>query len=385
MRVLVITNLFPNAQHPRVASFNRQQFAALGKQVHVEVLATQPWYPGQRILGRYATHSTAHDLPGHEVIDGLQVYHPRTLHLPKIGTAIAAPLFAASLLPAAARYRGKVDVILGSWAHPDGCAAVALARFLGVPSVVKLHGSDVNVGATLPGPRRMMRAILPRADAIVAVSSALADTMVELGCQRQRIHLIMNGVDGRQFYPRDRQEARRELGLPAEGRIALCVGNLVESKGVFDLCQAFTALAAERSDLHLYMVGSGKAQERLAREAPDCMHLVGSQPFEAIAQWMAACDLLVLPSWNEGTPNVLLEALACGRRTIATRVGGVPDVITDPALGRMVTPRRPVELAEAIRTEIDVTYEGDAIAAQGARGDWDASASQLRDVLASVL
>lgn len=385
MRVLVITNLFPSAEHPRVASFNRQQFAALGKLAHVEVLATQPWYPGQKVLGRFATHQTARSLPRHELIDDLSVYHPRTLHLPKIGTAIAAPLFAASLVPTIARYRNKVDVVLGSWAHPDGCAAIVLAKLLGVPALVKLHGSDINIGAKLPGPRRMMKALLPRAAALIAVSSALADAVVDLGVERSRVHLIMNGVDSEHFHPRDRREARRELGLPEEGRIVLCVGNLVESKGVFDLQEAFATITNQRSNLHLYMVGGGKAQDALSKQLPARMHLVGSQAFERIPLWMAACDLLVLPSWNEGTPNVLLEALACGRRVVATRVGGVPDVICDPALGSIVQPRQPPALAAAIAREIDHDYVPETVATLGARGDWNDSAAHLYQLLSTLV
>lgn len=385
MRVLVITNLFPNAQHPRVASFNRQQFAALGKACEVEVLATLPWYPGQGLLSRFTTHRVALDVPPTEQIDGLTVHHPKTLHLPKVGTPVAAPLFAASLLPLVTRYRSKVDVVLGSWAHPDGCAAIMLAKLLAVPSVVKVHGTDINHVSKLSGPRRMMRALLPRAGAIVAVSTALADEVEALGVERSRIHLVMNGVAADKFYVRDRAEARKELGLPLQGRIALYVGNLIETKGVLDLRDAFAAIREEDSELHLYYVGEGKARQALAQTADERMTLVGSQPFDKIPLWMAACDLLVLPSWNEGTPNVVLEALACGRRILATRVGGVPDLIGDARLGGMVPVRDPGALATALLNESQQRYAPDQIAALGARGDWDKSASDLQAVLASVL
>ena len=384
MRVLVITNLFPNAQHPRVASFNRQQFAALGKECEVEVLATLPWYPGQRLLSPFATHKVALDVPRTEHIDGLKVHHPKTLHLPKVGKPIAAALFAASLLPLLPRYRSKIDVVLGSWAHPDGCAAIALAKLLSVPSVVKVHGTDINQVAKLPGPRRVMRAMLPKAGAIVAVSTALADEVESLGVARNRIHLVMNGVAADKFHVRDREEARKQLGLPVHGRIALYVGNLIESKGVFDLRDAFAAIRAQAPDLHLYCVGEGNARQALSDEAPEQMTLVGSQPFDKIPLWMAACDLLVLPSWNEGTPNVVLEALACGRRVLATRVGGVPDLLCHAQLGSMVPVRDTEALAAALLRESQQGYDPGQIAALGARGDWNQSASDLRAVLESV-
>jgi glycosyltransferase involved in cell wall biosynthesis len=385
VRVLVITNLFPNALDPRVANFNRQQFAALGKECEVEVLAPLPWYPGQRLLSRFATHQVALDVPASEEIDGLRVFHPKRLHLPKIGTGIAAPLFAASLLPLVPGYRGKVDVVLGSWAHPDGCAAVALAKLLGVPAVVKVHGTDINHGVKLPGPRRMMRAMLPEAGAIVAVSTALADEVEKLGVARERIHIVMNGVDSETFHVRDRAKARKELGLPDSGRIALYVGNLIEAKGVLDLRDAFAAINSQDPELQLYCVGDGNARSRLTQNLPKRMTLVGSQPFEKVPLWMAAADLLVLPSWDEGTPNVVLEALACGRRVLATRVGGIPDLLGDPALGTMVPARDTEALASGLLLEARKDYDPAQVAALGARGDWDKSAADLRAVLTSVL
>jgi glycosyltransferase involved in cell wall biosynthesis len=385
LRVLVITNLFPNSQAPRVASFNRQQFAALGEQCEVEVLATLPWYPGQRLLGRFASHSVALNVPTSEEIDGLQVHHPKTLHIPLVGKAIAAPLFAASLLPLVPRYRSKVDVVLGSWAHPDGCAAVVMAGLLGVPAVVKVHGTDINHVATLPGPRRMMRRLLPRAGGIVAVSSALARGVEALGVDPGRVHLVMNGVDTSKFHPSDRGEARAALGLPQDGTIALYIGNLLETKGVHDLSAAFASIRTQAPDLHLYVVGEGKARPALEGEVTAQMTLVGSQPFEKIPLWLAACDFLVLPSWNEGTPNVVLEALACGRRVVATNVGGIPDLLVNDALGTMVAVQDRKALAQALLDASLVDYDPAEVAEQGARGDWKQSASDLKAVLARVL
>ncbi len=385
MRVLIITNLFPNAKQPHAASFNRQQFAALGKTCDVKVLATLPWYPGQKLLGRFATRKVAQGLPAKECIDGLEVFHPKTLHLPKVGRSISAPLFAVSLLPLVRQYRSRIDVVLGSWAHPDGCAAVALGKLLRVPSVVKLHGSDINVLATMPGPRRVMKMMLPKADAIISVSSALSEKVAELGVDRERIHLVMNGVDATLFHPRSRAIARQTLGLPEDGTIALYVGNLVRTKGVEDLGKAFTQIADKAPELRLYFVGEGSSRAVLSPGMHQRITLVGSQPLERVALWMAACDLLVLPSWNEGTPNVVLEALASGRRVLATNVGGIPDLLKDDVLGAMVPPGDVPALANALLRESSVSYDEEAIAAGGAHGDWDASAARLKAILSNVV
>jgi len=109
---------------------------------------------------------------------------------------------------------------------------------------------------------------------------------------------------------------------------------------------------------------------------------VGPRPFAEVPVWMGACDLLTLPSHHEGTPNVLLEALASGRRVVATRVGGIPDVVHRPELGALVPVGDADALAAALGEELARPYDASAVAALGARGGWDESAARLQDSLA---
>src|ERR1019366_9938490 len=248
---------------------------------------------------------------------------------------LAGPLYAASLATTALRYRGKVDVVLGSWAYPDGFAAVVLAEMIGVPAVIKLHGSDMNVVARLPGPRRGLAWALPRAERVVAVSEPLRRAAIELGAVPDHVDVVPNGIDRAQFCPRDRAGARRALGLATAGEIVLYIGNVERHKGSLDLVRAFGILQG-RKNVSFVIVGDGAAMgecRALASELGVDVSFVGGKPHDEIPRWMAACDVFVLPSWNEGTPNVVLEALACGRRVVATRVGGTPDVLTSDALG----------------------------------------------------
>ena len=172
MRVLIVTKIFPNAAEPLSSPFNRQQFAALGKRCAVEVLATIPWFPGARAFARWSSAGR---------LDGLPVTHPRFVYLPRFLVGSQGLLYAASVAAEALRRRGRFDVLLGSWAYPDGVAAVALARLLGVPAVVKVHGSDLNVIARMPGAAANLRFALPRARRVVAVSRPLADEVAAFG------------------------------------------------------------------------------------------------------------------------------------------------------------------------------------------------------------
>jgi len=387
LRVLAITKIFPNAAEPLSAPFNRQQFAALADHCDLQVMATIPWFPGAGLLARWSSAGKLAKVPRREHIAGLDVTHPRTLFFPRLAHAAWGPLYAASIAPAVAPYRGKVDVVLGSWAYPDGFAAVIAARILGVPAVVKLHGSDINLVAKLPGPRRLLSWALPMAARVVAVSKPLAEEVVSLGVARDRVAIVMNGVDADLFKPRDRAAARAELGLPA-GPLAVYVGNLKPEKGILDLCAAWATVVRHVPDATLAIVGGGPLRGEVEAQVAalgERVRVIGPQPLERVPTWMAASDLLVLPSHTEGTPNVVLEALASGRRVVATSVGGVPDLITDRKLGTLVPSKNPDALADALVLAVRQPYDPAEVAELGARGGWAASAAALHAVLQAAV
>lgn len=379
MRVLVMTRLFPNKLEPLWAPYNRQQFGALGKLCEVEVLSTVPWFPGARhfptsMAGRLC------DVPDEDRIQDLRVRHPRYLRLPKLGHGLAGALYAASLLPVVRRERGRFDVLVAAWGFPDAVAAVMLGKMLGIPTAVKLHGSDLNVLAKTPTIGMNLRWALPRADRVLAVSRPLADAAVALGAPRARTTVLMDGVDGRLFHVRDRREERRALGVPEEGKALLFVGNLLKEKGADDLVTAFERLAPRRKDLSLWIVGQGplkqNLEERAARLGPQ-LRILGPRPHAEVARWLGACDVLTLPSWNEGTPSVLLESLASGRPVVMSSVGGIPDLVDRPAFGALVPPRELDALVAALDRVSAAEHDAAAIARASGLRDWSESAASM--------
>jgi glycosyltransferase involved in cell wall biosynthesis len=383
MRVLILTKIFPNAVEPGSSPFNRQQFAALSRRCEVDVLATVPWFPGVGRFRRWSQAGRLLSVPKLEVIDGLDVRHPRFVYLPKLDKGVSGPLYAASLAGQVLEYLGHVDVVLGSWAYPDGYAAVLLSALLGAPAVVKVHGSDINVLAREAGPRRRLQWALPRAARVVAVSRALADRVAELGVPRERIDLVPNGIDTRLFRPGDRLQARRRLGLDARTLQVLCLARVEREKGALDLVSAFGLSPLRRAAL-ISMVGAGSASaecERLAKRLGVSLRLAGAKPHAEVADELAACDVLALPSWNEGMPNAVLEALASGRKVVATRVGGVPEIVSSNELGLLVPPRNPPALARALERALGEPYDPAALSARVSIPDWDESARLLHQSL----
>ncbi|MGH7268978.1 MAG: glycosyltransferase family 4 protein [Polyangiaceae bacterium] len=387
MRVLLITKIFPSSLEPLSAPFNRQQMFELSRRCDVQVLAAIPHVPLAWALSIPKRAAKLVALPARERVHGLDVTYLRQLYVPRVGLASAVPLYLASLLPHRDRLRAA-DVLLATWAYPDGCASVLAALACGKPVVVKVHGSDVNVVLKTRAARSIASRILPLADAIVAVSRPLAGQIVHLGVPPDRVHFVENGVDGSMFYPRDRDAARRKLDVPSDARVILFVGRLEPQKGIDELLRAFSRVREGAPDALLVLIGSGVSCDRVraiaARDPSGAIRVVGARPHDEIAEWMGACDVLTLPSWAEGTPNVILEALASGRPVVATRVGGIPDILSDQRSGIVVSARDANALAQALASAIESGREGKwdpaAVRACGP-WSWKESAGALEHVL----
>jgi glycosyltransferase involved in cell wall biosynthesis len=158
-------------------------------------------------------------------------------------------------------------------------------------------------------------------------------------------------VDTELFFPRDKGESRRALGLPEGIPIVLFVGRLDPVKAIPDLLRAFALLSAAQ-EAHLVLVGEGPERNRL-RNLAERLGIAGRVQFagrksrEEVPCWMSAADLLALPSSSEGFGLVLAESIACGRPVVATRCGGPEDIVT-PEVGRLVPCGCPEALNDAM-------------------------------------
>ena len=189
-----------------------------------------------------------------------------------------------------------------------------------------------------------------------------------------------------------RAEARRRFELPATECIALFVGLLVPVKGLEVLLEAVAGLDGEKP--LCLLVGEGPLQPELERVAnargiADRLRFVGRRPSDEIPAWMAAADMLVLPSYSEGRPNVVLEAQACGLPVVATRVGGTPELVRDGATGLLVASGDAQGLAAAVgRLQRDEALRqtlGQAGRAQAREMTWTASAEQMTAIYRELL
>ena len=355
MRILTLTNLYPNPFHPNRATFNRQHIKIMAQQHAVRVISPIAWTDelAARWRGKPALP------PGRRVIfDGIEVDHPRYLFTPRIFRSRYGQFYLRSVKKSFARAlrEFRPDLIYAPWAYPDGWAAVQLGREAGLPVIVKVHGSDVLLLSKTPDRRQATAEALSSANAVIAVSRDLAKHVVALGASPDRVRVVYDAVNPAVFYPGDRSEARSRLGLPAEEPILLFIGNLVPVKGIDVLIDACSLLAKEGLPFRVYLIGEGPLRRSLEKQVlraglQDRVRFMGSLPHADLPDWYRAASLFVLASHSEGVPNVLLESVACGTPFVASNVGGIAEI---PQTGSslLVPAGDAVQLASAVRVSL---------------------------------
>jgi glycosyltransferase involved in cell wall biosynthesis len=222
------------------------------------------------------------------------------------------------------------------------------------------------------GIRRILMRVSERisctlAHRVLAVSHSMRRIAIEEGlCAAGKITVPAqgsgNGVDAEgRFDPAKfgralRIETRRRLGLPAESIVIGFVGRLVRDKGIVELALAWQSIRKDNPSVHLMIVGPAEPQDPIppeilrALQNDNRVHFTG--PVQDVPPLYAAMDLLVLPTYREGFPNVPLEAAAMALPVVATRVPGCVDAVVDGRTGTLVAPRDPNELEGALRRYI---------------------------------
>jgi len=384
MRVLSLSYCFPNADSPSWGVFVMQRLAAMARRAELEVAAPVPVFP-------LWTRRSAR-LPAREVLGGLTVHRPRFFYVPGLCKDLDGWFYARGLRRWLREYLAArpVDLLDAHFVWPDGVGVARLARREGLPYAITLRGK-IYPCLERPRQRAQCAEALRGAAAVLSVSGPMAQVARELGTEARRVHVIPNGVDTERFRPADRAAARRDLGLPADVPLAVLVGHLKPTKGHGEFVQALAALGP---DAHAVIVGGEveriRYRDRLRAQVEQLglggrVTLAGPQPYEHIPAYLAAADVVVLASHREGCPNVVLEALAAGRPVVATRVGAVPDIVTSDRCGRIVPPRDPAAMADALRDVLSRPWSAEDVRAAAAVRSWDQVAEEVLRVFGEAL
>lgn len=381
LRIAVVTRYFPSSGEPVYGRSLYETLRIVGRSSEVRVFYPNAAYP-RFLKPRSRTYDK---LDPTFSPPGVNVNYYDFFALPLLTRPLNGEMEFRALLPHVRTF--APDLVFGCFLYPAGYAAFKIGKTLGAPVVNMSIGSDINrIGDPISA--WYTRTLLREEDFLVTVSEDLRKKAVAMGAPPAKTRTILNGCNLEVFHPDNRIQAREQLGIDSSVEAVVYVGRLDLTKGLLELVDAAVKLHPSRPALHVFMVGDGPDKAAienkiLSNSAAGYIHLIPGCAFDEVAVWMTAAELVTLPSYMEGCPNVVLEALACGRPVVATNVGGIPEILND-SCGRLVPPREPAKLAEALAAVLDHSWDAAAISAHESRS-WSTTAAELLKVFENVV
>lgn len=366
-KIIIVTNLYPLPWQSTRATFNYQQFSELSKHLEVYLLipvAFPDWLKNRKAISK----------------DNSRVMIVPYLYFPKIGRRFYSFLMYWSLWLMAGRWVQEIapSKILGSWAYPDGVAAHKIAQKINADFYLKVHGSDINMHTFYPSRAKKIVRVANNAKGILSVSSALANRMTEIGVDKSRIQVIYNGVNLEKFIP-------IENSVDNETPYILFIGNLIKDKGVLELLDSYEILHKKNINIELRFIGSGPIMSELKRRVKQKnltknVKFLGIVSHDELPKHIAKSNILALPSYREGVPNVILEAMACGIPVVGSSVGGIPEVVNENT-GILVKSIDSESIAEALLVAISFSWSKKLIREHAEKFSWDKNIEQFLKLL----
>ena len=223
------------------------------------------------------------------------------------------------------------DIIQGEYLVTGGLIAALLKNFAKKPILTTMRGSDIRIFPKGIIKKTIAKYCIKKADCLVGWSNDLKKKVIELGADPGRVFVIPNGVDLKKFKIKDsKRTLRRKLKLP-NGTITVFVGYVNKLKGIQDVIKPFSKLSKNN---YLMIIGKGPIENELKEKAgklgiSNRILFKGEINPEILPKYLKSSDLMILPTYSEGMPNIMLESMASGLPMILTKVGGIPDVATD--------------------------------------------------------
>jgi glycosyltransferase involved in cell wall biosynthesis len=380
LRIAVVTAHYPSSAEPTRGRPAYQTLRVLSRHCQVEVFYPHAAYPPllKPASRAYESLDHAYTLPG------VTAHYYDYPVLPLVSRPFNGWVAGRMLLPHVRRFRP--DLVFSYCLYPDGYAGLTVAKALSVPFAAMGVGSDVH-SIHDRFSLKHTKTLLREADLLLAISGDLRERMISMGALPEKTRTILSGSDPEVFHVRDRAAARAQLGIDASAEAVVFIGRMDLKKGLRELVDAAASIHPHRPSLHVYLVGDGPDKALVegaiaASNARGFIHTIPGCGFDEVATWMAAADLVTLPSYMEGCPNVVLEALACGRPVVATNVGGIPEIMSD-ACGRLVPPRNSAALAQALDSVLARNWDASSIAAHWSRS-WSVVSGELLDALMTI-
>jgi teichuronic acid biosynthesis glycosyltransferase TuaC len=386
IRLLVYSSIFPSRVTPTVGTPVWARMSRIAKHVPIVVVSPQPWSPLDWLV-RLFRKTYRPIASAHEVIEGIEIFRPRMLSIPRFFKGLDGWLmaFGSRRVVRQVVNAHKPAILDAHFLYPDGYAASLLASEHRLPLTITIRGSkDARL---VDGPRRaQLRAAMDSASKLFAVSDSLKhDVPARLGIADEKTVVIGNGVDTSKFSRRDRGEARRRLGIAADAKVLISVGSLVELKGFHRVLPVLPRLRLRFPGLRYLVVGGGTTQGDMSGRLramtselglDDCVVFCGPQVPDELGWHYSAADLFVSATSYEGWANVLLEAMACGLPVVTTNVGGNPQVVCRAELGTIVPFWDEAAFESATLSALERTWSPESIIAYARENSWEVRVAQ---------
>ena len=247
--------------------------------------------------------------------------------------------------------RREFDVVQVHMALGGMIPAYMLLKISGKPYVVTCHGSDIRIRGKRAFTRFWQKVLLRRAAHVVAISLELRDLLIqEYGLSSRNITIIPNGYDEKLV---QRLRAKVSTVVRHKTPSVVFLGSLRDEKDPVNLIEAFRVVSQRLKNIHLQIVGNGHLRTAVEKKIEsyklqNMVTLHGRLPHRQALEVLASSEIFLSTSVDEGTPTSLIEAMALGKAVIATRVGGVPEIVMDGVNGLLTPPKLPEQTAQAI-------------------------------------
>lgn len=380
--LLLVTTRFPHKDDPISSYFVYSQLEELKVYFDkVMVISVNPYTP--RFLCRWLKPSRKLDSMAEDYsYDNVEVYYTKNIVLPV--KTLKKMLRGGQAYRAINKILNKSnftpDIIHAHFSWPPGYAAVHVAEDRNIPCVITIHENhDWLIEEKSEG---KLVETWRKADALIRVNKLDVPFLKKYS---NNVFSIPNGFLHEKFYRMDRMECRKKLNLPEDKFISFSLGHLIERKGFHDLLEAVRIIVKKKRNVLFVIGGDGPMKEKLIEKIDkyglhENVKLLGYISDDEKPLWINASNVFILPSYSEGNPTVMFEALGCGKPFIGTAVGGVPEIINNEKLGIVLQPGDIEGLANAVIRTIDRNWDETYILEYAKQFTWENIAKQVYDI-----
>lgn len=404
MRICLLTHTYPRFPNDTTAPFVESTAETLQKQ-GVDVTVLTPDTP------MFARTPTDHGV-------NLQTYRyffPRSLQqlgysntlindcqIKKYVYLLAPFMFISGVFNLFRLHRkNRFDLIHAFWLLPNGFIGAVLCKAYNLPLIITMQGSDMFITKQNPFFKWMATWTLKHTQMITSVTPTFLPELAALGVPETKRCLIPNGVDPEAFLSvllkaQEHIEIRRRFSIPEEDGIIFALGRIVLKKGFDILIQALPLVKEKVPNVTFIIGGDGTDLSRLKIMAKELnvsknIRFPGTINRSEVPAYFHLCDVFTLPAVFDpkgnvdGCPNVILEAMACGRPVVASNISGIPIVVKDGETGILVEERNVSELAAALVTLLTDKSKRQRFGQAGRERilnelTWDKAIKQIKEV-----